>query len=301
MASFVVLARVRHFARAARELNTTQPAVSMRLAALEAELGCTLVRRRGGDFALTPEGERALKTFEGVLHSLDVLKSDLSGQPAAALDVVRIGAIDTVSSTWMPPLVEALHRRSPRLKVELTIESTKNLVEGMERGAYDLIFALDPVIGESYRSFVSCVFEMSWVGSARSVDPERVYTVEDLAAMPIVTFPRGTPPFRMIAPYFQDEQVLASKLTSNNSLFSIINLVIEGFGIGALPTVTVEREIGLGLLTVLRTAKRLAAMPIIATYQATTNTEVVALAVEQARLSAAQYCAAVDAERAWVE
>lgn len=298
--TFLVLARVRHFARAARELNTTQPAISMRLATLEAEFACKLVRRRRGDFSLTPEGERVLKTFEAIAHSLDALRSELAGHPAAALEVVRIGAIDTVSTTWMPSLVDALHRRAPRLKVELTIESTNSLVKGLEQGAYDLIFALDPVIGETYRSFVSCVFEMSWVGAARSVEEGRVYAVEDLAQMPIVTFPKGTPPYRMVAPFFQDEEILASKLTSNNSLYSIINLVVAGFGIAALPTVTVQREIDLGLVKVLRTAKPLAAMPIIGTYQATTNTEVVSFAVEQSRASAAGYCETADPDRVWI-
>jgi len=39
MATFVALARNRHFGRTAKELNATQPAVSARLAALEADLG----------------------------------------------------------------------------------------------------------------------------------------------------------------------------------------------------------------------------------------------------------------------
>lgn len=299
--TFNTLARVRHFARAARELNTTQPAISMRLAALEEELGCKLVHRSGGTFRLTPEGERVLKTFEEIAHALEALRTDLAGRPSSALEAIRVGAIDTVSSTWMAHLVEALHRRAPRLKVELTIEGTKNLVEGMQHGAYDVIFALDPVIGESYRSFMSCIFEMSWVGSDKVIDPQHTYTVEELALLPVVTFPRGTPPFRMLSPYFQDEQVLASKLTSTNSLYSIVNLIIEGFGIGALPTITVQREIGMGLLHVLKTTKPLAPMPIIGTYQASTNAALVGLCVEQSRLSAAHYCSQVDPERAWVE
>lgn len=299
--TFIVLARVRHFARAAEELNATQPAISMRLATLEAEFGCKLVRRRGGEFSLTPEGERVLATFETVMHAMDELRSDIAGGPASALDVVRVGAIDTVSSTWMPHFVEALHRRAPRMKVELAIESTKNLVDGMQRGAFDMIFALDPVIGEVYRSFLSCIFEMGWIGSSKIADPAKVYAVEELALLPIVTFPTGTPPYRMVAPFFQDEQVLASKLTSTNSLFSIINLVIEGFGIGAVPTITVQREIGMGLLHVLNTSKGLPPMPVIGTYQASTNASVVALAVDQARLSAAHFCSHADGEKAWVE
>jgi DNA-binding transcriptional LysR family regulator len=112
----------------------------------------------------------------------------------------------------------------------------------MHKGEFDLIFAVDPAIGDSFRSFVSCVLQMIWVGSPKLIDPERLYTVDDLARMPIVTFPKGAPPYRQIAPYFQDEQVLASKLTSSNSMFAIINLIIDGFGVAAITAPTVSAQ-----------------------------------------------------------
>jgi hypothetical protein len=42
-------------------------------------------------------------------------------------------------------------------------------------------------------------------------------------------------------------------------------------------------------------------MPIIATYQATTNRELIQTVVQQARFSAADYCASVDPAMAWID
>lgn len=301
MTTFVSLARHRHFGRAAQELHTTQPAVSIRLAAMEQEFGCKLMHRTGRDFALTPAGERVLETFRGILASYDGLKHELAGEPLVGGKVVRIGAIDSVSSTWLTPFVESLHETFPTLKIEITVEGTKNLIEGLNRGDQDVIFAVDPAIGDNFRSFSSCVLQMTWAGSPRIIDPDRVYSVDDLAQLPIITFPKDTPPYRMIAPYFQDEQVLAGKLTSSNSLYSIINLLIDGFGVGAIPTVTIRRELKMGLLHPIRVAKRFPAMPIIATYQAIAEEELIRRVVEQARQSAAFYCATVDPSMAWVD
>lgn len=300
MTTFVALARHRHFGRAAQEMHTTQPAISIRLAAMEQEFGCKLLHRTGRDFALTPAGERVLQTFRAILSNYDGLKQELADDPSLGSKVVRIGAIDSVSSTFLTPFVENLHNAFPTLKIEITVEGTKSLIGGLNNGELDVIFAVDPAIGDNFRSFSACVLQMTWAGSARIIDPDRIYSVDDLAQMPIITFPKGTPPYRMIAPYFQDEQVLASKLTSSNSLYSIINLLIDGFGVGAIPTVTIKRELKMGLLHPIRVSKRFPAMPIIGSYQANSQVELIQMVVDQARRSAAEFCATVDPSMAWV-
>lgn len=280
--TFLVLARNRHFGRAAQEMNTTQPAISTRLAALEAEFGCRLVHRGDREFRLTPEGERVLEVFQKVIDDLEGLRSELK-QGYSATTTIRIGVIDSVASTWMPHLVESLHKEAPNLRIELTVESTTALVEHMEKGKFDLIFCLDPAIGDGFRSFVACVWQMTWTGSPKLVQPDRAYNVDELAKMPIVTFPKDTPPYRQIAPYFQDERVLASKMTSSNSLFAIINLLIDGFGVAAIPTVTIERELKSGLLHQMDVAKWFPPMPIIATYQSSTHQKVIQFVADKVR------------------
>lgn len=300
MTTFAVLVRNRHFGRAAMELNTTQPAISSRLAALEDELGHRLIHRVASDFRLTPEGEQVLRVFQSILDSVDALKTSLENPQGKAPVLVRIGAIDSVISTWMPGLVESLRPTMPNLKIELTVESTKRLVHGMHKGEFDLIFAVDPAVGDSLRSFVSCVLQMIWVGSPKVIDPGRMYSVDDLSRMPIITFPKNTPPYRQIAPYFQDEQVLASKLTSSNSMFAIINLVIDGFGVAAIPTAIIRRELHMGLLHPIQVSKHFPPLPIIATYQSTTHQAIILKVVEQAQKSAHAFCTSVDPATAWL-
>lgn len=300
MLTFVALVRNRHFGRTAQEINTTQPTISSRLAALEEELGHRLVHRVGNDFRLTPKGEEALRVFQSVLDSVDGLKSTLDNFEAKASVLLRIGAIDSVISTWMPHMVESLHDSMPNLKIELTVESTKRLVHGMHHGEFDLIFAVDPAIGDTLRSFVSYVLQMIWVGSPRIIDPERLYSVDDLSRMAIVTFPKNAPPYRQIAPYFQDEQVLASKLTSSNSMFAIINLIIDGFGVAAIPSAIIRRELQMGLLHPIRVSKHFPPLPIIATYQSSTHQDIILRVVNQAQQSARRFCASVDPATAWL-
>ncbi len=301
MKTFVVLARTRHFGRTAQELNTTQPAISSRLAALEAEFGCRLAHRGDRDFALTPAGEKVLARFEAMLNDMDHLRRALRADTPARRAPLRLGAIDSISSTWMPALIDMLHGAFPDLRIELTVDGTKPLVAGMRRGDLDMVFCLHPVLDEGFRSYTACFLQMVWAGSPRLIDPARRYRVAELAELPIISFPRNSPPFQMIAPFFHDEQVLASKLTSCNSLYAMINLLIDGFGIGAIPTVTIWREIRQGLLHPLQVTKHFPPMAIIASYQATTDQEFIREVVGHAKAAAAGYCARVDPALAWLE
>lgn len=283
ISTFIALVRNRHFGRTAQELHTTQPAISARLVALEEELGCRLINRVGGDFSITPEGEIALRVLQNVIQNLDYLKATLRERGRSRGITVRIGAIDSVSSSWMPGLVESLQTNIPNRQIELTVEGTERLLQGIRDGKLDLIFCLEPAVGEGYRSFVCCEWEMIWVGSPKLIDPNRIYGVDELSTMPIVSFPKGTIPFRRIAPYFEDENLLVSKLISSNSMFAIINLVIEGFGISNVPAVAVSRELRGALLNVVRAAKPSPPLQILGTFQTSSNQDVIGTIVDLAK------------------
>jgi|GEM_PF-177301 len=299
--TFVVLSRTRHFRRAADELATSQPAISARVAALEDKLGVRLIERGEGVFRLTEAGQLALETFEKVLAELDRLAFRLRNEPEPVAATLRVGAIDTVAATWLPGLIETLHARYPHMRVELTVDGTRALSVGLRKGNFDIIFAMHPVVDEGFRTFSACVLQMIWVGSPRLINPDRVYTPQDLAAMPIITFPRDTPPYQMVAPYFHDEQVLASKLTSCNSLYAIVSLLLDSYGVAALPTVALRRELASGRLVPIRVTKEFTAMPVIASYQAQTQQELMRAVAEESRRAAALFCASAKPGTAWVE
>lgn len=301
MKTFVVLTRTRNFRRAAEELNITQPAISSRLAAIEAGYGCRLIERGDGVFRLTEAGEQVLKGFESALAELEAISARLSGTQAPRAEPLRIGAIDTVAATWIPDLIERLHLRFPDMRIELTVDGTTALLAGMKAGRLDVVFAIQPMVDEGFRSFSICVLEMIWAGSPQLIDPDRRHAPRELARMPIVSFMRGSPPFHMIASYFHDEQVLASKLTTCNSLYAIVSLLLDSFGVAALPSVTIRQELKAGRLCALKVTKHLPSMPVIASYQALTHQETIRTVIDLSRTSAAEFCARAEPGTAWID
>ena len=92
--AFVWVARLKSITRSAEKLCLTQSAVSNRVAALEQELGITLLDRRERGFKLTPAGARFLLYAERLLALQHEMKTEL-GSPEQLPLSLRIGGIET--------------------------------------------------------------------------------------------------------------------------------------------------------------------------------------------------------------
>ncbi|WP_348253279.1 LysR family transcriptional regulator, partial [Salmonella enterica] len=79
-------------AAAAQQLGVTPPAVSRRLAALEARLGVRLLNRTTRRVSLTAEGERYLEEGERILRDIDALERSLAASRAVPSGLLRINA-----------------------------------------------------------------------------------------------------------------------------------------------------------------------------------------------------------------
>ena len=73
--SFVVLAEEGAFVRAAPRLYVTQPPLTRRIQALEAELGATLFERRARGVTLTPAGRAFLPHAKRILAAHDAARA----------------------------------------------------------------------------------------------------------------------------------------------------------------------------------------------------------------------------------
>ena len=203
--------------------------------------------------------------------------------------------------TWLPRLYDRLRQTYPGVQIEIVTDSTVNLLNHMKSGELDITFCLDPLLEEGYRSFVVCTYAMSWVGSPKMVEKDRIYTVAELGAMPLITFQRGSPPYRMIAPYFQDESVLAGQLSNSNSLPTMIRLAMDGFGVAAVPTIVVQRELALGDLVSVRVNKPFPPLAFVTSYHPVPGSLLTERVAELARQTAAAFCAEIDPGLAWVD
>jgi DNA-binding transcriptional LysR family regulator len=251
--TFYWVAELGGFGLAARRLNTTQPAVSQRIAALEGGLGTRLFKREPRRVVLTAKGRELLAYAEHMLR----LRSELL-KAAASTDAlrgqVRLGVAETIVHTRLIELVKNVHATYPSITLEIEVDTSQNLRDNLIEGSLDIAILLGPVIEPNARNLDFVRYPLAWVASPRlSLPPGRI-ALSDIAHLPIITYPKGSRPPLDIRDLFMRAGVTDFKIYSNSSLSTMVKLCAEGMGVSVIPPAVIERELKSGELRLIDVA-----------------------------------------------
>jgi len=126
--------------RAAERLNLSQSALSVQIQKLEHQMGHALFERVGKRLVLTEAGQISLDYADTVFQAGDELLSTLEGRPLANRQVLRVGALTTLSRNFQ---LEFLRPLVGRADVELIVRSGTNrdLLAQLDAHAIDVVLS----------------------------------------------------------------------------------------------------------------------------------------------------------------
>ncbi|MBT9474424.1 LysR family transcriptional regulator [Polaromonas sp.] len=119
MAFFQVLMRCGSLSAAARELGLSTPAVSRRLAMLEARLGVQMLNRTTRRISLTPEGEEYLVQARRILADIEDMEHELSRSLSEPRGQVRVNATLGFGRSHVAPVISKFCKAYPGVQVQL--------------------------------------------------------------------------------------------------------------------------------------------------------------------------------------
>lgn len=122
--TFLVLARVGHFSRAAEELFLTQPAVSNHVKALEEYYQVALFQKIDQKYVLTDPGKILLDYAERVFNILNEATRTLDGFNKLDSGSLFIGASSNIGVYVLPKLLGQFKSLHPNIKIQVTIGPT---------------------------------------------------------------------------------------------------------------------------------------------------------------------------------
>jgi DNA-binding transcriptional LysR family regulator len=135
--AFVAVAETGSFTRAAERIGRTQPAVTLQIKRLEELLGRALVARTSRHAALTAAGEILLPAARAALAALDQAAGRLAGGEIGG--EVRFGSPEDFATAFLPDILARFVAAHPGVVLRTNCELTRPLIEGIGRGAYDLV------------------------------------------------------------------------------------------------------------------------------------------------------------------
>ncbi|MEE5059633.1 LysR family transcriptional regulator [Pseudomonas alliivorans] len=120
----VTLSRCESLSAAARVLNVSPPALSMRLRRLEAQLGITLANRDARRLSLTADGERFARESAHLLEQLEALPESFKQRDERLVGTLRLAAPFGYGRQRIAPLLARFARLHPQLRLHLDLRET---------------------------------------------------------------------------------------------------------------------------------------------------------------------------------
>lgn len=153
--SFVLVARHGSVKAAAAELEVTEPAVSVAVAALRKELGDELFVRSGRGIALTPGGRRLAALAGEILGLAEQARRSVASSAEARRLVVA--ATPTVAE-HVGPMIDAFTARDTELEVSLSELPAAGFAEALEHRRADIALGPAPSAAANIASapFLRC-------------------------------------------------------------------------------------------------------------------------------------------------
>jgi len=130
--------------KAGEELGMTQSGVSHVIAALEEELGVSLLTRTRAGARLTPEGEKLMPYIRGVLGSERQLEEATAALRGLEMGTVRVATFTSVAVHWLPEMIKNFQLQYPNIEFRLHNGDYKDVDQWLADGSADIGFIALP-------------------------------------------------------------------------------------------------------------------------------------------------------------
>lgn len=253
VATFLRVAELQSFSKAAEQLGYSQAAVTVQIKQLEQELGTPLFERIGRRIKLTEHGKQFIPHAQELLKVAQKAVAFVQDhqEPAGKL---RIGTAESLSISVLPAILLEFTRRCPRVETSIHTGLIPDLFHMVRQNDVDLLYFLDK---RTYFPEWVKVFERPEpiVFVASSSHPfvgQGKLSLKKLLTQPLVLTEQG------ISYRYDLEQILAAKNlelhpyleTGNTDL--VVQMLLQHTGISFLPRYVVQRYLEAGQLSTLQ-------------------------------------------------
>jgi DNA-binding transcriptional LysR family regulator len=247
---FCVVAESKSFAKAAVEINISQPAISQHIQKLELALGKKLIERRGRLFRITNHGETLLEYGRRIFNMVQEAENALL-RVGRHQEKLFIGTSTIPGTYYLPDFISGFREKNPYVNFNTIFEENNvELIEKLIKNQIDLAITYESVILRDD------------IHVSRIIQDELVLVLpgkHPWASGQLVSFEEiMTLPFIFHSPGLFIQTIMESILSGNHvnvilqfgHLEAVKAAIIRGIGVSMLPYSAIRLELKYGLLAV---------------------------------------------------
>jgi len=238
---FESLTRHRRFRLAADACAISQPALSMQIKELEAEVGHDLFERGAKEVRLTAFGQTFAIRVREILRQVDELGEMARASRHSFLSRLRIGIIPTVAPYLLPVIINDLNSAFDGIELQIRETQTARLIEELKQGELDLAIVALPVSEPSLTEVK--LFDEEFVLVRRQEDEGK--PVPDRFALPqmrLLLLEEGHCFREQALAFCHVGSTQPREVMEGSSLSTLVQMVSAGIGITLIPEMAVPLE-----------------------------------------------------------
>jgi DNA-binding transcriptional LysR family regulator len=242
--TFLTVARLLSFNKAAESLHYAQSSISAQIQALEMELGVQLFDRLGRRILLTEAGERLIQYAERIVDLAEETRAEIGGErdPEGSL-TIRVP--ESLGIHRLPPVINEFSSRFPRVRLNFTTCVHEGLQKDLRKGVIDLAFLLTDSFHAGDLETEALGYESIVLVASRShrLAKEKLVRTRDLREDTLLLSRVDCSYRRLFERILEEEGVPLKATRIFHSVETLKRCVMEGTGITVLPMVSVSEEI----------------------------------------------------------
>ena len=250
--SFVHVARLGSFSRAAETMGYSQSAITVQIRLLEEELGTKLFDRMGKKVSLTPQGKRFLEHANRILYEMNRTIMTMN-EDRELENPLHIGTIESLCTAKFPCILSQFHTLYPKVNIQITLDSPEKLIRMMEHNELDLIYILDtPRWNKEWIKVMEAAEPIVFVASVNSEFALRKEMVlQDILGEPFFLTEKNANYRQALDQHLALENRTLDPVLEISDTEFIIKMVERNDGLSFLPYFAVEKYIRSGRIAML--------------------------------------------------
>lgn len=254
--SFVTIAKLKSFSRAAEELYLTQPTISNHIHILEKELSTILFNRTNKNITLTDAGEILYEHAISILNKKEHAYFSLNEFKGKIQGILEISSSSIPEQYYLSDIICQFSKKYPDVKYSLLKYDSKKVVDKILSGEIDfgLVGAKSTSNQIDYIEILDDEIVLIAPNNSNFSKQTNV-TIDNVIPYPLIFREDGSGTRSVVLSHLKsigieaDDLNIISEVEDNET---IKKLVINGLGLSFISSRAIHNELSLGLLKEIR-------------------------------------------------